>query len=110
MGTCETPNRSRFAFSRFGPALQHLLWLVRGRNCGRQHGISSIFSACCLFDTLSVEESTDLSQNRRALAMRAGANDKTLPSKNESRAIPSPRAVFASGFVDTLRRRRVPIR
>jgi hypothetical protein len=44
------------------------------------------------------------------LAMRAGANDKPLPSKNESHAIPSPRAVFASGFVDTLRRRRVPIR
>src|SRR5260370_41448400 len=52
MGTCETPNPPRFAFSRLGPALQHLLWLVRGRNRGRQHGISSIFSACCLFDTL----------------------------------------------------------
>src|SRR5258707_9529136 len=64
MGTCEAPNPPRFAFSRLGPALQHLLWLVRGRNCGRQHGISSIFPACCLFDTLRVEESTDLSQNR----------------------------------------------
>jgi hypothetical protein len=48
------------------------------------------------------------------LVMRPGAqlvpNDKPLPSKNESRAIRSPRTVFASGRVDTLRRRRVPIR
>src|SRR5260370_38348181 len=78
MGTCETPNPPRFAFSRLGPALQHLLWLVRGRNCGRQHGISSIFSACCLFDTLKVEESTALSQNRRTLAMRAGAQRQAV--------------------------------
>jgi hypothetical protein len=44
------------------------------------------------------------------LVMRPGANDKPLPSKNESRAIRSPRTVFASGRVDTLRRRSVPIR
>src|SRR5260370_40342134 len=110
MGTCETPNPPRFAFSRLGPALQHLLWLVRVRTCGRTHGISSIFASCCLFDTLKVEESTDLSQNRRPLAMRAGAQRQAVARQRANRVQFLARKGFASGLVDAPRRRRVPIR
>ena len=83
MGTCETPNRSRFAFSRSGREL----WLVRGRNCGRQHENLQIFYCVAFLARVGARENADCEIDTHQINHAGWRPPPLSLPGNESRAI-----------------------